>query len=102
MPLKGIIHDLAQDIANRTSPDYVPPPKPPITTAEKQHLIKIKARLEAGGQKLTQMADFLMGIHQELRGYQIEDVDMSAVSNAIRTINQDIKEHLKRIDARLK
>lgn len=111
MPLKEIVHGMAKTIAaktttlaERTAPEYVPPPpkRDPLTMADKHRLIKIKANIEASAKKLDQIAELLQTAQKEVSVYHLPDFDLSALSTALKVMRRDLTQHIGRLDDALK
>lgn len=96
MALKEIVHRTAKNIAELTSPDYMPPRRD-LTLNEKQHLIRLKAKLEASTKSLAGLIDFYQATQRELTGYKIPAVDLSAQAATLKTVQREVDQQAKRL-----
>ena len=103
MPLKKIVHDVAQTIAEKTAPDYVPPPpkREPLTMADQHRLVRVKANLDVSIKKLAIIENFLLTTNKDIR-CKIEHFDLPAVVKQIKQARAELKAHITSIDAVLK
>lgn len=83
MALKNTIHEMAKTLAERTSPDYVPPPPPPLNAADKHRVLKIKAKLNVIAEKMEMLAAAISSAHKELAPYQFAGCNLAAISESL-------------------
>lgn len=107
MSFKSAVHSIAVSVAEKTMPDEIkppPPPPPPLSASETKILIQVKANLSEVSKKVALLETFLRSTVDLLAPHKkrVDGFDLSDSFYNLKSIKNDLKQHIALLERSLK